>query len=577
MKYNKRYLYLGAMIIMGISGCLRPAKLTMEPPTLPTIVEALLQTLTPPTSETPQPVNIASQADEIAVENTRDENPSVQIWLQAGLPENFLSQLDLADEHIISDDEKNADIRFSSTPNVNEGEIISKTLQWVYVLCAPFPTLIDELEFNEVRDFWRGEKAISSFKVLLVSPNTKLLFESIWGSADPHYVNEIASGQMLSRAWELKDVIAILPFEDLEPRWKVLRVGGKSPLEQTFDFEHYELTVPVYMIQKDNFISDLLLPDANFDPAKRTILVMSGVTALVRATANKMELLGNTYPGEDVKDWFLAADLTHISNEVPFAENCPSPDPFQADLVFCSNPKYIELLEFIGADIIELSGNHAMDWGVDAMNLTLDLYEERAWVYYAGGRNLGEAQAPALVDHNGNKLAFIGCNPAGPYKAWATDSNPGAAPCQDYAWLTTSIEQLRLDGYLPIVTFQFYEDYTAYASQQQIAVFEMVADAGAVVVNGSQAHTPKEMSFHGDTFIHYGLGNLFFDQMEVYYNDILLHGTRDEFIDKHVFYDGRHISVELLTARLEDYAKPRPMTETEREELLRRIFGASGW
>nr|HID15052.1 hypothetical protein [Anaerolineae bacterium] len=67
-----------------------------------------------------------------------------------------------------------------------------------------------------------------------------------------------------------------------------------------------------------------------------------------------------------------------------------------------------------------------------------------------------------------------------------------------------------------------------------------------------------------------GLGNLFFDQMQSL-------ETRQEFVDRHVFYDGRHISTELLTAMLEDYARPRPMTDEEREALLRAAFGASGW
>ena len=80
------------------------------------------------------------------------------------------------------------------------------------------------------------------------------------------------------------------------------------------------------------------------------------------------------------------------------------------------------------------------------------------------------------------------------------------------------------------------------------------------------------MVFEGDTFIHYGLGNLFFDQMAVYYNNTLMPGTRDEFIDRLVFYDGELISVELLTAKLEDYARPRPMTAEERAALLSRIF-----
>jgi poly-gamma-glutamate synthesis protein (capsule biosynthesis protein) len=54
-------------------------------------------------------------------------------------------------------------------------------------------------------------------------------------------------------------------------------------------------------------------------------------------------------------------------------------------------------------------------------------------------------------------------------------------------------------------------------------------------------------------------------------------GTRREFIDRHVFYDGKYISTELLTAMLEDYARPRPMTEAERVEFLRYLFAASGW
>ncbi len=40
-------------------------------------------------------------------------------------------------------------------------------------------------------------------------------------------------------------------------------------------------------------------------------------------------------------------------------------------------------------------------------------------------------------------------------------------------------------------------------------IFEQVADDGAVIVSGSQAHAPLEMEFYKGTFIHYGLGNLF--------------------------------------------------------------------
>jgi len=51
-----------------------------------------------------------------------------------------------------------------------------------------------------------------------------------------------------------------------------------------------------------------------------------------------------------------------------------------------------------------------------------------------------------------------------------------------------------------------------------------------------------------------------------------MEGTRDEFIDRLVFYNNRLVSVELLTSKLEDYARPRPMTLEERDAFLSRIF-----
>jgi len=91
-----------------------------------------------------------------------------------------------------------------------------------------------------------------------------------------------------------------------------------------------------------------------------------------------------------------------------------------------------------------------------------------------------------------------------------------------------------------------------------------------VIVSGSQAHRPQGFEFFRGGLIHYGLGNLFFDQM-------WSEPTRQELIDRHVFYDGRYISTEILTAYLEDYAQPRPMTADERAELLSEIFSASRW
>jgi poly-gamma-glutamate synthesis protein (capsule biosynthesis protein) len=98
-----------------------------------------------------------------------------------------------------------------------------------------------------------------------------------------------------------------------------------------------------------------------------------------------------------------------------------------------------------------------------------------------------------------------------------------------------------------------------------------MADAGAVIVSGSQAHQPQGMEFRNGSFIHYGLGNLFFDQYS------LCEACRQGFIDQHVFYDGRYISTRLLPIQFVDYARSRPMTLEESNELLQALFLVSGW
>jgi poly-gamma-glutamate synthesis protein (capsule biosynthesis protein) len=196
---------------------------------------------------------------------------------------------------------------------------------------------------------------------------------------------------------------------------------------------------------------------------------------------------------------------------------------------------------------------------------------------FGGGATLSEARQPALFEHNGNQLAFLGCNPAGPESDYATDTRPGSLPC-DYEWMHAEAARLRAQGFLPIATFQYFEYYTMPPRPWQERDFKGMIDAGAVIVSGSQAHHPQALAFEKGALIHYGLGNLFFDQM-MYINqfDQVVPGTRWETIDRHVFYNGRHISTELLTAMLEDYARPRPMTAEERTTFLTQLFAESGW
>jgi poly-gamma-glutamate synthesis protein (capsule biosynthesis protein) len=389
-------------------------------------------------------------------------------------------------------------------------------------------------------------------------------------------VRVVPADQLLEEAWSALPSWAIVPFDALEPKWKVLTVDGQSPIRKNFDPASYPLVVNFTIQSSTDVQSSILsLPPANYDPSKLTTVIMTGVTALVRATAFTMELKGSTYPGEKIRDLMREADIAHVSNEIPFFTGCTYPKPDQAALVFCSDPKYMDLLTDIGTDVIELTGNHFADRGAAGMLETIEIYRKHGIPYFGGGVDLQDSLKPALFEVNGNKIAFIGCNKpdVGRFPT-ATDYHPGAAPC-DFPYLTQKINQLKAQGYVVISTFQWNESYDSRPSPQQVRDFQLMADSGASIVSGSQAHYAQRMEFHNASFIHYGLGNLFFDQMGD--QDWMPRGIRREFLDRYVIYDGRLISVELITAMLEDYARPRLMREQERAGFLQEYFTYSGW
>ena len=445
--------------------------------------------------------------------------------------------------------------------------------QWIYVLVTPFPTIRDGVTLDELHAAWGG----SSFndKPLLMSESTLGALKSILGEPASGSVRSMADDQILNEAWN-ESAFAIVPFESLSPRWKVLTIDGHAPIQKGFDVSQYPLSVS-FNLQTSSSVqsSKLNMPLSNYDPSKLTTVIVTGTTALVRATAFKMEQKGITYPGEVVRDLLRGADITHVSNEVSFYDECPTPIPNSSRLVFCSDPKYMELLNDVGVDVVELTGNHFADYGRFPMEQTIAIYKANHVLYYGGGSNIQEAIQPALFEVNENKIAFLGCNlPDVNSPEIATEDHPGSAPC-DMDYFASKVAELKSQGYLVIFTFQWGEDYVPEPSPEQIDAFRKMADAGAVIVSGSQAHFPKTMELYNDSFIHYGLGNLFFDQMGNF--DWMPEGIRNEFIDRYVIYDGRLISVELYTTLLEDFSRPRFLTEPERAVFLDKYFTASGW
>jgi len=293
------------------------------------------------------------------------ENVDLTFWMDESVPLKLRSEVEITSDIQIAGKKESANLILSATKARNG---ISK---WVFVLAAPFPTVEDGVELEAVKSTWLGREG-GIPEPILMSQITLNALSVILGEPAEGAVRVVSESDLLDIAWAERSLYAILPFEALEPRWKVLRVDEKSPLDKDFNIDAYPLTVRYRLVENQDSIGNLVtegkmvkinVPLTNRDAEKMTTVVMTGVTALVRATGAKMEQNGMGYPARDILPWLKEADILHISNEVSFAKDCPPADPYQRNLIFCSRPEYIELLDLIGVDVIELSGNHLLDWG----------------------------------------------------------------------------------------------------------------------------------------------------------------------------------------------------------------------
>ena len=367
--------------------------------------------------------------------------------------------------------------------------------------------------------------------------------------------------QRFSALWRDKRSFTLLPANELKMRLRVLWVDDVPVVDQ---LDRYPLA----------FKSDF----PNFSPDKLTRITLSGTTALARHTLPAIDAIGVERAVSGIRDYARAADYFHITNEASMAPGCP-------DLGFvgfagsnysmCMKPEHAAIFDLLDVDVVDLTGNHINDFGYEPLLRTLDYFEGRGAATVGGGRDPGAAREALMLERNGSRIGWIACNEVGPAFAYASDDpnsrfgqRPGAAAC-DRPWLREALAVLGAETDLVLMTVQYreFEHFTPTDGQQ--FAYRTFAEWGADVVIGTAEHKPMTFEFYrtgrGETaFIHYGLGNLFFDQEPW--------GNRRFFLDTLYIYDGRLLTVELFPGIIDERARPRLLTGDDRFNFLHFMF-----
>jgi hypothetical protein len=465
----------------------------------------------------------------------------------------------------------------------------------ILVPAGRFSSYLEGVTGGELAAAWRGQGQSPNFKALYVAQTALADLVALWGPPGPS-VHALQTERVADALWQDPHGLGILPFDALTPRVRALHLDALSATDNRLAARQWPLATRAWLSAAtprgaavlDKLTGAAAAPGAplltNRDPARLTVLVMTGVTALTRGTAEAIERAhDDAFPARLVGPELAAADLTTTSNEVSFVDNCPV-DNRAGVMQFCSRPGYFDALALSGIDLVGLTGNHLNDYGTVALTNTLAFYTQHGIRTYGGGVDERAAAAPLFVTDHGNRLAFLGANQFGPagladhdgaaVSAWAGPHSPGSAR-YDREQMMAAVRDARQHADVVLAELQWTEfdaagDYTVTPLPNQVADFHALADAGADVVTGVQAHAPQALALRGRGIILYGLGNLYFDQTFSW-------PTRTGIVARHTIYAGRLLNTELLITVIDANKQVRWATAAERLSVLKSIFGASGW
>lgn len=530
--------------------------------------------------ETGTPTSVPAKATSAPITATRPRptaSPTVQRQPTIFIPKELTGStrtalLDAAKQIALTEgaNKASADVVIS-TQRAPDSQLLSER---VFAVVDWFPTKYTNIGSEDLLNLWQGKPTPDGINTLIVATDTLTAFTDLWGKPAAS-VTSLGADQLVDAIWHNKTALAMMPFDQLVPKVKMLNVDDLNILDRNAKMDSYPLVTRLYAsgdaTALKGFMSAYYKKNAqtNRNPDHMTKLIMTGVTAISRTSAFKIDESGDpALPARAVADVLAAADITHVSNEVPFTDACK---PVLGTLQLCSKPEYIAAFKLAGVDLISSTGNHMNDYGIKAFSDTLDLFEKDGYKVFGGGRNDTEAKKVLVVQDHGNKLAFLGMNSFGPVTVWATADRPGAQKYDKDA-LHQELAEARKEADVVFLDMQADETYEYQPNQNNKDLFRDAIANGADVVTGVQAHQPQAVEFtpDGKQMILYGLGNLFFDQMQ---SD----NVRQGLVVRHTIYEGKVIQTELLPTILENYVQPRWATPAEAQTILDLVFGASGY
>jgi poly-gamma-glutamate synthesis protein (capsule biosynthesis protein) len=185
------------------------------------------------------------------------------------------------------------------------------------------------------------------------------------------------------------------------------------------------------------------------------------------------------------------------------------------------HPENISILTAAKIDICSLANNHVLDWGYSGLLETLETLRNINIKIAGAGRNLIEAQAPAVQKVQGKGRVFVfafGLGNSGIPTVWgAKDKKPGVNLLEDLSAkslrdIKDKVRRVKREGDIVVASIHWGSNWGYGIPREQRAFSHQLIDEACVdIIHGHSSHHIKAIEVYKDKLILYGCGDFLND------------------------------------------------------------------
>ena len=230
-----------------------------------------------------------------------EEIIKVNLWIGEAVPDSISNEVEyelgrIFDEVIVVYEKKDSDVWLEI--DNSRGDL---KISYVLAPVVSFFRNYDEISYEDIRKFWTGDREAlnylstdSSEPELIITEEVHGILEKILGPGVNDNVKIVYPWQIPTDI-ESDNSFSIVPFEGVDKKYKVLNIDGMSVLDKDLDVGSYPLAVGISVKSNDPELGTIIaegLSDVsitNRDTEELASVIMTGVTAIVRQVARKIE------------------------------------------------------------------------------------------------------------------------------------------------------------------------------------------------------------------------------------------------------------------------------------------------